>query len=180
MSAAAKSGLRKGLVRVGDALSHACTVIAAASLAIIVCINGANVVGRYFFSAPISWAEELMLFLMILTVFAGAVTVTWRQEHIKIDALLMQLSPKLRAMAILFTGLITLGALGTTIYSGGAVIMMLQAFDQRSDALEFPMWIAQSSAPVGLSLIVFLFLLRAYVSIGEISGDANAGQGPVA
>ena len=180
MSAAAKSGLRKGLVRVGDALSHACTVIAAASLAIIVCINGANVVGRYFFSAPISWAEELMLFLMILTVFAGAVTVTWRQEHIKIDALLLQLSPKLRAMAILFTGLITLGALGTTIYSGGAVIMMLQAFDQRSDALEFPMWIAQSSAPVGLSLIVFLFLLRAYVSIGEISGDANAGQGPVA
>jgi len=180
MSAAAKSGLRKGLVRVGDALSHACTVIATASLAIIVCINGANVMGRYFFSAPISWAEELMLFLMILTVFAGAVTVTWRQEHIKIDALLMQLSPKLRAMAILFTGLITLGALGTTIYSGGAVIMMLQAFDQRSDALEFPMWIAQSSAPVGLSLIVFLFLLRAYVSIGEISGDANAGQGPVA
>lgn len=180
MSAAAKSGLRRGLVQVGDALSHACTLIAAASLAIIVCINGANVVGRYFFSAPISWAEELMLFLMILTVFAGAVTVTWRQEHIKIDALLMQLSPKLRAMAIVFTGLITLGALGTTIYSGGAVIMMLQTFDQRSDALEFPMWIAQSSAPLGLSLIVFLFLLRAYVSIGEISGDANAGQGPVA
>ena len=180
MSVAAKSGLRRGLVQVGDALSHACTLIAAASLAIIVCINGANVVGRYFFSAPISWAEELMLFLMILTVFAGAVTVTWRQEHIKIDALLMQLSPKLRAMAIVFTGLITLGALGTTIYSGGAVIMMLQTFDQRSDALEFPMWIAQSSAPVGLSLIVFLFLLRAYVSIGEISGDANAGQGPVA
>ena len=180
MSAAAKSGLRRGLVQVGDALSHACTLIAAASLAIIVCINGANVVGRYFFSAPISWAEELMLFLMILTVFAGAVTVTWRQEHIKIDALLMQLSPKLRAIAIVFTGLITLGALGTTIYSGGAVIMMLQNFDQRSDALEFPMWIAQSSAPVGLSLIVFLFLLRAYVSIGEISGDANAGQGPVA
>lgn len=180
MSAAAKSGLRRGLVQVGDALSHACTLIAAASLAIIVCINGANVVGRYFFSAPISWAEELMLFLMILTVFAGAVTVTWRQEHIKIDALLMQLSPKLRAMAIVFTGLITLGALGTTIYSGGAVIMMLKTFDQRSDALEFPMWIAQSSAPVGLSLIVFLFLLRAYVSIGEISGDANAGQGPVA
>lgn len=180
MVTAVNSGLRVALVRVGDALSHACTLIAAASLAIIVCINGANVVGRYFFSAPISWAEELMLFLMILTVFAGAVTVTWRQEHIKIDALLMRLSLKLRAIAILFTGLITLGALGTTIYSGGVVIMMLQTFDQRSDALEFPMWIAQSSAPVGLSLIVFLFLLRAYVSIGEISGDANAGQGPVA
>lgn len=180
MVTAVNSGLRVALVRVGDALSHACTLIAAASLAIIVCINGANVVGRYFFSAPISWAEELMLFLMILTVFAGAVTVTWRQEHIKIDALLMRLSLKLRAIAILFTGLITLGALGTTIYSGGVVIMMLQTFDQRSDALEFPMWIAQSSAPVGLSLIVFLFFLRAYVSIGEISGDANAGQGPVA
>ena len=180
MSAADNSGLRKGLVQVGDAVSQACTILAAASLAVIVCINGANVVGRYFFSAPISWAEELMLFLMILTVFAGAVTVTWRQEHIKIDALLMRLPPKLRALAIVFTGLVTLGALGTTIYSGGAVVMMLQGFDQRSDALEFPMWIAQSSAPVGLALIVFLFLVRAYVSIGQSSGDANAGQGPIA
>jgi TRAP-type C4-dicarboxylate transport system permease small subunit len=58
--------------------------------------------------------------------------------------------------------------------------MMLQAFDQRSDALEVPMWIAQSSAPMGLALILFMFLLRAYVSIGHISEDANAGQGPVA
>jgi len=180
MSAADNSGLRKGLVQVGDAVSQACTILAAASLAVIVCINSANVVGRYFFSAPISWAEELMLFLMILTVFAGAVTVTWRQEHIKIDALLLRLPPKLRALAIVFTGLVTLGALGTTVYSGGAVVMMLQGFDQRSDALEFPMWIAQSSAPVGLTLIVLLFLVRAYVSIGQSSGDANAGQGPIA
>jgi len=177
MSTSASSGARAGLVQVGDALSRACTFVAAAALAIIVCVNGANVFGRYFFSAPISWAEELMLFLMILTVYAGAASVTWRQEHIKIDALLMRLPPQLRSLAILFTGLVTLCALGATIYAGVTVITMLQAFDQRSEALEFPMWIAQSTVPVGLSLIVFLFLLRAYVSIGQIAQEADMADG---
>jgi len=180
MTTSASHGARTGLVRVGDALSNACTIVAAASLAVIVCVNGANVLGRYFFSSPIAWAEELMLFLMILTVYAGAASVTWRQEHIKIDALLMRLPTRLRSYAILFTGLVTLGSLGASIYSGGTVVVMLQGFDQRSDALEFPMWIAQSSVPVGLALIVFLFLLRAYVSIGQGPVDSHSDQGEVA
>ena len=49
-----------------DGIAHACLVIAALSLLCIVAINGANVVARYLFGSPFSWAEELMLFLMIL------------------------------------------------------------------------------------------------------------------
>ena len=70
-----------------DGIAHACLVIAALSLLCIVAINGANVVARYFFGSPFSWAEELMLFLMILGVFTGAVAVTWRNLHIRIDTL---------------------------------------------------------------------------------------------
>ncbi len=180
MATVASQDLRTGLVRVGDAVSNACTIVAAAALAVIVCVNGANVLGRYFFSSPIAWAEELMLFLMILMVYAGAASVTWRQEHIKIDALLLRLPQRLRSYAIMFTGLVTLGSLGASIYSGGTVVLMLQAFDQRSDALEFPMWIAQSSVPVGLALIVLLFLLRAYVSIEHMTDNAHNELGDAA
>ncbi|MEY3553900.1 MAG: hypothetical protein RL735_2248 [Pseudomonadota bacterium] len=159
--------IRSRLEQVGEIISHTCTLIAAASLAVIVCINAANVFLRYFFLSPFTWAEELMLFLMILTVFSGAAAVTWRQQHIRIEALLMRLSPQWQQIALLVSGLVALVALGAVIGSGSRVVGMLMRFDQRSEALEFPMWIAQSSVPVGLGLVIFLFLARAYVSLGR-------------
>jgi len=158
------------LERVGDILSTTCTIVAATSLAIIVCINATNVFFRYFFLSPFSWAEELMLFLMILTVFASAASVTWRQEHIRIEAFFMLLPQKWQNFAQVLGGLVALVALGTVILAGSSVVSMLYRFDQRSEALEFPMWIAQLSVPVGLGLIVILFLLRAFVSFSKPVG----------
>jgi len=149
--------------QVGDFISRTCTVISASSLAVIVCINAANVFCRYFFLSPFTWAEELMLFLMILTVFTGAASVTWRQEHIRIEAFVMRLNAQGQKLAMIAAGIVALIALGAVIVTGSSVVNMLFRFDQRSDALEFPMWIAQSSVPVGLGLIIFLFLLRAFV-----------------
>jgi C4-dicarboxylate transporter DctQ subunit len=128
-----------------------------------VCINAANVFCRYFFLSPFTWAEELMLFLMILTVFTGAASVTWRQEHIRIEAFVNQLSPQHQNWAVAAAALVALVALSTVIITGYSVVNMLYRFDQRSDAMEFPMWIAQTSVPAGLGLIIFLFLLRAFV-----------------
>jgi TRAP-type C4-dicarboxylate transport system permease small subunit len=78
----------------------------------------------------------------------------------------MRLSPQWQQIALLVSGLVALVALGAVIGSGSRVVGMLKRFDQRSEALEFPMWIAQSSVPVGLGLVIFLFLARAYVSLG--------------
>src|SRR5262245_14279147 len=88
------AGRPSGLIdRLGDALTRLCLAIAAASLVCIVAINGANVIGRYFFGRPFSWAEELMLFLMILGVFSGAIAITWRNMHIRIDIVIERTSP---------------------------------------------------------------------------------------
>src|SRR5262245_53228428 len=79
--------------RVCEALTQVCLAIAGASLLCIVVINGANVIGRYVFLKPFSWAEELMLFLMILSVFSGGIAITWRNMHIRIDTLIERTSP---------------------------------------------------------------------------------------
>lgn len=168
------SGWRESLIRLGDRISTICTFIAAVSLALIVCVNGANVLGRYFFSAPISWAEELMLYLMVLTVFAGAASVTWRQEHIKIDALLLRLSQPARQVAIIVTGIVTVLAIGAAVYASFLVVSMLYGFDQHSDALEAPMWVPQSVVTVGLSLNALLFLMRS-VTATPAPNSENAG-----
>src|SRR5215510_3308793 len=85
--------------RIGDAIANVCAVIAATALCIIVVVNGANVVNRYVFGRAFSWAEELMIFLMILIVFAGAATVTWRNAHIRIELVTEFLPPAARKIA---------------------------------------------------------------------------------
>jgi TRAP-type C4-dicarboxylate transport system permease small subunit len=48
-------------------------------------INIVNVIGRYIFSVPVFWAEEIMVFLVVWTVFFAAGSVTYRGAHLNMD-----------------------------------------------------------------------------------------------
>jgi TRAP-type C4-dicarboxylate transport system permease small subunit len=149
------------LHRIGDAIAQVCAIVAAAALSIIVIINGMNVVNRYVFGRAFAWAEEMMIFLMILIVFAGAVTVTWRNAHIRIDLLVEHLPPAARRIAAGVVGVSALVVLAVLDQVSFRIVSMLYAFDQRSLALEVPLWIPQGFVSVGLLLIALMLVLRA-------------------
>jgi TRAP-type C4-dicarboxylate transport system permease small subunit len=48
-------------------------------------INVTNVIGRYIFSTPVYWAEEIMVFLVVWTVFLAAGSITYRGAHLNMD-----------------------------------------------------------------------------------------------
>lgn len=160
---AGEASARGVLHRLGDGISSLCTMVAGAALIAIVAINGANVAGRYFFASPIAWAEESMLYLMILVVFSAVASVTWRGSHIKIELLLDHVSPTLRRIATLFSAALTISICGVVAVSSLDVVSQLYAFDQRSDAMEFPVWIAQSAVLGGLVLIAAMTVMRLVV-----------------
>ena len=147
-----------------DGIAHACLAIAALSLLCIVAINGANVVARYFFGSPFSWAEELMLFLMILGVFTGAVAVTWRNLHIRIDTLIDRLPPRLRRVVSAVATLVSVAILTIVMVASFQLVALLQSMDQRSDALHAPSWIPQSFVTIGLGLMALMMLTKLVIS----------------
>lgn len=153
-------GRRAIFNRVGDALASGCTAVAAASLGVIVLINGANVVGRYFFNSPVAWAEEGMLYLMVLTVFAGSCAVTWRRQHIRIEVLTERMPRAGQTVALAVVTLVSVLALGAAAWGSYLAVSMLHMFDQRSDALEMPIWIPQALVTIGLLLNALLFIAR--------------------
>src|ERR1700683_1687171 len=77
-------------------------VVAGVLLAASVAVNFANVIGRYFFSASIYWAEEVMLFLMVGCVFLGGGPVAWAGRQIRMDVLVNMLPAKPREALHLF------------------------------------------------------------------------------
>jgi TRAP-type C4-dicarboxylate transport system permease small subunit len=138
-------------------------------------INFANVVGRYVFSAPIIWAEEILVFIMIWCVFVGAILVTWEGRHIKMDLLSCKLRPPWRQLV---NGLAALGfvlvCVFVVIQSWGMVSMLLET-GQQSVIARLPVGLMHGSILVGFTLMLLVVLLRArsYIS-GEFGSDAEA------
>lgn len=56
-------------------------------------INIVNVIGRYIFSLPLFWAEEVLTFIVIWAVFLIAGTITYRGAHLNMDLLYNGFSP---------------------------------------------------------------------------------------
>ena len=145
---------------IAEGLTKACQIIAALALLAIVAINGANVVARYFFAKPFPWAEEAMIMFMILGVFAGAIAVTWRNLHIRIDTFVERSSPTLQRVIRIAATLASMFVLLVVAWSSYGIVRLLYEYGQTTDALEFPMWIPQSFVTIGLVVIAILIFAR--------------------
>ncbi len=151
---------------------------AAAAIFLIasVAINFANIIGRYFFSISIPWAEEIMLFLMVGCVFTGCCAVAWEGRQIRMDVVVNMLPPKLRELANVLSELVLIAtAIAVTVFAW-PVITELAAFDERSQAANFPLVIPQSMVPIGYTLMGLLVAIRLVVRWRRGAGTADTSH----
>ena len=125
-----------------------------------VAINCVNIIGRYFFSVSIPWAEEIMLFLMVGCVFTGCCAVAWEGRQIRMDVAIGMLPPKLREMVDALSELVMIATAVAVAYFAWPVISQLAAFDERSQAANFPLVVPQAMIPLGYSLMGLLVAVR--------------------
>src|SRR5262249_43585841 len=98
--------MTENLLRGVRALLAVIRVLSGVLLALSVALNFANVVGRYFFSASIPWAEEAMLFFMVGCVFLGNGVVVWSGRQIRMDVVVGLLPRQAREALDLFSELV--------------------------------------------------------------------------
>jgi len=134
--------------------------LSAICLAASVVINFINIIGRYVFSVSLPWAEEIMLFLMVGCVFTGCCAVAWQNRHIRMDVMISALPPKFHAFFLLLSDLVLIAAAITVTVFAYPVITQLAAFDERSEAANFPLVIPQSMVPIGYGLMALLVIIR--------------------
>jgi TRAP-type C4-dicarboxylate transport system permease small subunit len=125
-----------------------------------VAINFVNIIGRYFFSVSIPWAEEIMLFLMVGCVFTGCCAVAWEGRQIRMDVIVGMLPAKVRDFLALLSELVMIAAAAAVTAFAWPVISQLAAFDERSQAANFPLVIPQAMIPIGYTLMALLVAVR--------------------
>ena len=155
--------MKDALSRGAKALIAGLRFAAATMLAASVAINFANIIGRYFLSVSLSWAEEAMLFLMIGCVFLGAGPVGWSGRHIRMDVVVSLLPPRARKAFDIFADLVTIATCLALAIFAWPVMTMLSELDQRSESANIPLVIPQAALPVGLVLMAVLIAVRLFV-----------------
>ena len=125
-----------------------------------VIINFTNIIGRYFFNVSIPWAEEIMLFLMVGCVFTGCCAVAWEGRQIRMDGLISMMPPKIKDLFTLLSELVLIATAIAVTKFAWPVITQLAAFDERSQAANFPLVIPQAMVPIGYSLMALLVAVR--------------------
>jgi TRAP-type C4-dicarboxylate transport system permease small subunit len=129
-----------------------------------VALNAANIAGRYVFFRPIESAEEIMLFLLVGTVFLGNAIVGFEGKQLRMDVVLHALPPGLRRACDMAADVTAIAVCVILIVLGWPAVQMLAEFDQRSEAAEIPLVIPQALVPIGLGLNALLVGVRLIAS----------------
>ena len=138
-------------------------------------INGGNVAGRYVYLAPIIWAEEIMIYGMVWTVFIGGVLVTWDARHLKMDLLITSLPSPWKEILSGIGLIMFLAICVFVVPQNWTVFSMMWNLDQRSIVAEAPMWVPHFALLLGFSMmfLTLLYRFRRHL-IGDLESEIDA------
>ena len=136
--------------------------MSAICLLLSILLNFSNVIGRYFLHHAIIWAEEMMLFLMIASVFFGAAAITLREKRhfspndvsAAVTVMVQLMPPRLRIVLDVVAQVTFIITASVLIWLAYPVIAQFVAFGQVSEALRLPVAIPHSVIPIGLFMIL--------------------------
>ncbi|MCC6472834.1 MAG: TRAP transporter small permease [Burkholderiales bacterium] len=141
-------------------------------------INVANVAGRFLFDAPIVWAEEVLVFIMIWCVFVGAILVTWEGRHIRMDLLSARVGRGWRRVFRALEALAFVLVCLFVVRYAWAFVALLRGTGQQSTIARLPAWLMHAAILAGFAgmLLVVLVRLRSHLS-AESDADPAAPPG---
>ena len=137
-----------------------------------IAVNFANVIGRYVFLQPVIWADEAMVYIMVWTVFMGAVLVSFEGQHLKMDFFSIMLPSPWKQI---INGIAAVSFLAVCIFvipQTWAVVKLVWSFGQRSVVAEIPLVIPHFALLLGFVLMFLAVVVRfrSYVK-GEFAGE---------
>lgn len=149
--------------RIVDAVERFMTVpraIIGALILFSIALNFANVVGRYVFLAPIIWAEEVMIYIMVWCVFIGAILVSWDGRHLRMDLLSANLKSPWKQIINFIATAVFLIVCGFIIVQSVNAVSLFARLGQQSTVAGIPMVFPHSAVLIGFVLMLICVAVR--------------------
>jgi TRAP-type C4-dicarboxylate transport system permease small subunit len=146
--------------RLLDRVANAIVTVLALVFIAGVCLNFANVVGRYALGRAIFGADEVQTYIMVWMAFVGAAVVTWRNAHLRMDVLVGGLPAWARTALRLVELTLMIATAAFVLVQSWQYVATMATMGRRSDAAEIPMAIPHSAVAIGFALILLIALWR--------------------
>ena len=132
--------------------------------AVAMIVGVVQVVGRYFFPAyAISWAEEVIVYLVVWGVMIISSQLVRTDGHVRPDLVLRLVGPRGQRWMETFNCVVALAFCLGMIWYGVHIAWSSWTLDEHSASdLGFPMWIYYSALPVGGLLMTVRYAIRLY------------------
>lgn len=121
-----------------------------------------QVVGRYFDpERAISYAEEVIVYLVIWAIMIVSSQLVRRDGHVRPDLVLRLLPPRVLRWVEMFNCLAAIVFCLALVWYGWEIVDTALLIDEHSSTdLQFPMWIYYLSLPVGSALMAVRYAIR--------------------
>jgi TRAP-type C4-dicarboxylate transport system permease small subunit len=156
--------------------------VAAGALVVIAAVTFVDVVGRYFFRAPLAFSVEVTQLAMAIVVYFGVGLVTHEDGHISADFVMLRLPHRLRALVALVMNVLALAFLAVMVWRLWDHAAYLRAKGDTMMVWTVPLWpFAYAVAFGSLFLLTGVLLQLAHVwarFVGAEPGPQPASAEP--
>ena len=162
-----------------DGVNGLMAVLSAIAIAAAGLVLTWEVAGRYFFSIPSDWQDELSTFLLIGATFASAAWIQARRGHVAIDALTHVLPPAVDRVRRVGADLLSF--LFVAFFAWKSIALLLEALEDGQttpSAWGPPLWIPYGCMSAGMVLLAVQLLLQVLASGHRDSQPAHLASSP--
>jgi len=118
-----------------------------------------QIVIRYVFNYPLSWAEEFVRICFVWVVFMSACAALRRGEVVALDFFIKRLNRNFAFVLTLIGRLCVLVFLGFAIYSSYDMTAFVFERSSYTAAMQFPLWIVYLALPLGLFFMFYQLVI---------------------
>jgi C4-dicarboxylate transporter DctQ subunit len=132
--------------------------------AIAMVVGVVQVVGRYFFPEyAISWAEEVIVYLVVWGVMIISSQLVRTDGHVRPDLVLRLVGTTGQRWMEAFNCVVALAFCVGMVWYGASIVQSSLELDEHSSTdFSFPMWIYYSALPAGGLLMLVRYSIRLY------------------
>lgn len=156
-----------------DCMARVIEVFLALAFIFAVVLNFINVVGRYLFGMSLLGSDEVQVFIMVGMTFLGAVVVTRRNEHLRMDVLVRFIPAGLRLALRAAEQLLLIFLAAFVIFQSYLYASQMFRLGRISDMAGVPMWIPHGFIALGFALILLVTAWR-LATVGKDRGAPHA------
>lgn len=143
--------------------------IAALCLVAAAVIITEAVIVRKLFGYSTIWQIEASVFLLIFTVFVGAPFVQKNEQHLNVDLLIINLSPRARELTLIVVSVIT--CILAAVMAVYAWPMWWEAWQNQAHSESLwgpPLWIPYAFLPLGMTLLFLQYIVHIHGKISAL------------